>query len=69
MWFLLIPLGALLLYVSYKIYLAWPVIIRQARAQADMMDDMSLLEAARFSLFGYAPNERDHDQNVGNDPV
>lgn len=67
---LVILLVGLFLYSAYKIYLAWPVIIQQAHQQADLMDDMPILDAARFSLFGYVPtNERDHDQDLGNDPL
>lgn len=64
---LVILLAGLFLYSAYKIYLAWPVIIQQARAQADMMDDMPILDAARFSLLGNLPHDRDHDPNLGND--
>jgi len=37
---------------AYKIYLAWPVIIATAWAMSDVMDEMTLSEAAKFSLLG-----------------
>lgn len=51
MWLLLI-LSIIALWVGYKIWYAWPEIIATARAQAEAMDDMSITEAARYSLLG-----------------
>jgi len=50
-----------LLWIAYKIFQAWPEIVTTARLMADTMDDMTILEAAKYSLVGRIERDTNDD--------
>lgn len=50
-------------WVAWQMWRARRAIITTAKQQAEMMDDMTITEAARFSLFGQVPTKPHQDND------